>query len=85
MMIIAEEVVDMSLHLAIEMEYDKKNISMYNRLISNNGSEYNIWEGKSNFEGLSEDLISAINKIRTGDFWFIPGYDANYGRLKFNA
>ncbi|MFW9940010.1 MAG: endonuclease Q family protein [Candidatus Thorarchaeota archaeon] len=66
-------------------EYDKKNLSVYNMLISNNGSEYNIWEGKSNFEGLSEDLISAINKIRTGDFWFIPGYDANYGKLKFNA
>ena len=66
-------------------EYDKKNLSVYDRLISNNGSEYNIWGGNSNFEGIPEDLISAINKIRKGNFWFVPGYDANYGRLQFNT
>ena len=65
-------------------EYDKKNLFVYDKLISNNGSEYNIWEGGSNFQGLSEDLISAIINVRKGNFWFVPGYDSNYGKLQIN-
>ncbi|MFW9866987.1 MAG: endonuclease Q family protein [Candidatus Thorarchaeota archaeon] len=65
-------------------EYNKKNIAIYEKLISNNGNEFNIWEGKSNFEGISEELIEKIIKIRKGEFWYIPGHDANYGKLQFN-
>ena len=65
-------------------EYDRKNLFLYDKIISNNGSEYNIWEGKSNFKGLPEDLISAINHVRKGNFWFMPGYDSNYGKLQIN-
>jgi uncharacterized protein (TIGR00375 family) len=65
-------------------EYDKENILLYYKIISNNVSEYNIWEGESNFKGLSEDLISAINNIRRGNFWFIPGFDSIYGKLHVN-
>ncbi|MFW9773562.1 MAG: hypothetical protein ACFFEO_15540, partial [Candidatus Thorarchaeota archaeon] len=66
-------------------EYTKQNILMYENLIANNGGEYNIWEGKNNFEGIPEVLIEKIQKIRDGDFWFIPGHDANYGKLQFNG
>ena len=65
-------------------EYDRKNLFLYDKIISNNGSEYNIWEGSSNFKGLPEDLISAINNVRKGNFWFKPGYDSNYGKLQIN-
>lgn len=40
---------------------------------------------KNNFEGIPEVLIEKIQKIRDGDFWFIPGHDANYGKLQFNG
>lgn len=64
-------------------EYDRANISIYQKLISQNGSEYAIWKGKSNFNGIPEDLKEAICKIRKGRFWFIPGHDAVYGKLQF--
>ena len=64
-------------------EYDRRNISIYQKLIADNGSEYAIWEGKSNFDDCPEKLIEAINKIRKGKFWFIPGHDAVYGKLQF--
>lgn len=66
-------------------EYDKKNLLLYQELITKNGGEYDIWEGKSNFEGLPDELIDAIEKIRKGKFWFIPGYDAIYGKLQFEG
>ncbi|MFX1477982.1 MAG: hypothetical protein ACFFCI_07600 [Promethearchaeota archaeon] len=65
-------------------EYNKKNIAINEKLISNNGNEFNIWEGKSNFESISEELIDKIIKIRKGEFWYIPRHDANYGKLQFN-
>ncbi len=64
-------------------EYDGRNLSIYQKLIENNGSEYSIWEGKSNFDNITENLIEAIHKIRNGKFWFIPGHDAVYGKLQF--
>ncbi|MFW9999946.1 MAG: endonuclease Q family protein [Candidatus Hodarchaeota archaeon] len=64
-------------------EYDRKNLSIYEKLIAQNSSEYAIWEGKSNFNSIPEDLYEAINKIRKGKFWFIPGHDAVYGKLQF--
>ncbi len=66
-----------------ENEYSKYNLSIYQKLITNNDGEYNIWKGKSNFEGIPEELIDAIIKIRKGKFWFIPGHDAVYGKLQF--
>jgi uncharacterized protein (TIGR00375 family) len=64
-------------------EYDKKNLSIYQKMVSNNGDEYAIWEGKSNFDGIPENLIKAIEKVRSGKFWFIPGHDTVYGKLQF--
>ncbi|MFX0037323.1 MAG: endonuclease Q family protein [Candidatus Hermodarchaeota archaeon] len=63
--------------------YDRRNLSMYQKLIADNGGEYLIWEGKSNFDKIPDNLIEAISKIRDGRFWFIPGYDAIYGKLQF--
>ncbi len=63
--------------------YDRGNISIYQRLLAQNCSEYAIWEGKSNFDGIPEDLKEAICKIRKDKFWFIPGHDAVYGKLQF--
>lgn len=64
-------------------EYSKRNLSLYQKIITNNEDEYALWEGKSNFEGIPEKLIEAIRKIRNGRFWFIPGHDATYGKLQF--
>ncbi|MFX0023123.1 MAG: endonuclease Q family protein [Candidatus Hermodarchaeota archaeon] len=64
-------------------EYDRRNLSIYQMLIENNDNEFAIWEGKSNFDNIPENLNEAINKIRNGKFWFIPGHDAVYGKLQF--
>jgi uncharacterized protein (TIGR00375 family) len=63
-------------------EYDRRNISIYQSLVAQNCGEYAIWEGKSNFNGIPENLIEAISKIRRGKFWFIPGHDSVYGKLQ---
>ncbi|UCC20119.1 MAG: hypothetical protein JSV62_02220 [Promethearchaeota archaeon] len=64
-------------------EYDRGNLSIYQNLVENNDNEYDIWEGRSNFDNIPENLIKAIHKIRDGKFWFIPGHDAVYGKLQF--
>jgi len=64
-------------------EYNRRNLSLYQKLIVNNKSEYAIWEGQCNFENIPENLIEAIHKVRKGKFWFIPGHDAVYGKLQF--
>ncbi len=64
-------------------EYDRKNLSIYHMLVENNDNEFALWEGKSNFDNIPENLYEAINKIRNGKFWFIPGHDAVYGKLQF--
>ena len=64
-------------------EYDRRNLSIYKKLVADNNGEYAIWEGKSNFDNIPEKLIVAIEKIRKGKFWFIPGHDAIYGKLQF--
>ncbi|MFX1323571.1 MAG: hypothetical protein ACFE8N_01345 [Promethearchaeota archaeon] len=58
---------------------------MYENIIANKGGEYNIREGKNNFEGIPEILVEKIQKIRDTNFWFISGHDANYGKLQFNV
>lgn len=62
--------------------FHKDNLNLYLKLIEANQCEYNIWEGSSNFEGIEQKFISAINKIRDGEFYFFPGYDGIYGKLK---
>ena len=64
-------------------EYDRRNLSIYQKLVQDNDSEYAIWEGKSNFDSIPDNLIEAIQKVRKGKFWFIPGHDAVYGKLQF--
>lgn len=64
-------------------EYDRRNLSIYQKLVQDNDSEYAIWEGKSNFDSIPDNLIEAIQKVRKGKFWFIPGHDAIYGKIQF--
>ena len=64
-------------------EYDRRNLSIYQKLVQDNDSEYAIWEGKSNFDSIPDNLIEAIQKVRKDKFWFIPGHDAVYGKLQF--
>ena len=64
-------------------EYNRRNLSLYQQLIANNKGEYSIWEGECNFENIPENLVDAIQKVRKGKFWFIPGHDAVYGKLQF--
>lgn len=64
-------------------EYDRGNLAVYKKLVVENSGEYAIWEGKSNFDNIDENLIIAIDKIRKGKFWFIPGHDSVYGVLNF--
>jgi uncharacterized protein (TIGR00375 family) len=64
-------------------EYSKRNLLLYKSIISNNGDEYAIWEGRSNFNNVPERLAEAVSKIRNGKYWFIPGHDSVYGKLQF--
>jgi len=66
-------------------EYTKKNLLIYQKLIRDNKGEYNIWNGNNNFNGIPNELIDAIEKIRSGKYWFLPGYDGVYGQLQFEA
>ncbi len=66
-------------------EYTKKNLLIYQKLIRDNKGEYNIWNGNSNYNGIPNELINAIEKIRSGKYWFLPGYDGVYGQLQFEA
>ena len=61
--------------------YDKEILDLYIELVHNNDGEYNIWEGSSNFDGVSLETIQAIEKIRKSNFYYIPGYDGVYGSL----
>jgi len=51
--------------------------------VEHDSGEYKIWDGSSNFEKIPETLIKAINKIRSGKYYFILGHDGVYGKLKF--
>lgn len=66
-------------------QYSKENLTMYLKLTQENGGEYNIWNGNSNFKGIPEEIINAIYKIRTGKYYFIPGHDGCYGKLKLES
>ncbi len=63
-------------------EYDNKNISLYRNIVEANNGEYNIWENNPDFHPISYELREAINKIKSGNYWFIPGYDGVYGKLQ---
>ena len=49
-------------------EYDRSNLSIYKKLVADNDGEYAIWEGKSNFDNIPENLIEAIDKGRKENF-----------------
>jgi len=64
-------------------EYNKKNLEIYKKIVENNQGEYSVWEGSSNFDGIPSNIIDAINKIRDGKYYYIPGHDNFYGSLRF--
>jgi len=64
-------------------EYNRKNLEIYHKIVEKNQGEYNIWEGSSNFNSIPSNIIDAINKIRNGKYYYIPGHDNFYGRLCF--
>jgi len=66
-------------------EYSPENISLYKTLVKNNEGEYKIWDGSSNLNGISDRLIDAIEIIRRGDYYFLPGHDGVYGELKLEV
>ena len=63
-------------------EYDNKNVSLYRNIVEATKGEFNIWENNTDFYPISYELREAINKIKSGNYWFIPGYDGVYGKLQ---
>lgn len=63
-------------------EYSNKNVSLYRNIVEATNGEFNIWENKTDFYPISYELHEVINKIKSGNYWFIPGYDGIYGKLQ---
>ncbi|MBY9015371.1 MAG: hypothetical protein KGD68_06730 [Candidatus Lokiarchaeota archaeon] len=63
-------------------EYSNKNLSLYRNIVEATNGEFNIWENAIDFYPISYELREAINKIKSGNYWFIPGYDGVYGKLQ---
>ncbi|MBY9010164.1 MAG: hypothetical protein KGD74_09900 [Candidatus Lokiarchaeota archaeon] len=63
-------------------EYNKKNLCLYRNIVEATNGEFNIWENNTDFYPISCELSEAINKIKSGNYWFIPGYDGVYGKLQ---
>jgi len=63
-------------------EYYNKNISIYRDIVKATNGEYNIWENNTDFYSIPNELREAIDKIKSGNYWFIPGYDGVYGKLQ---
>lgn len=63
-------------------EYNKKNLSLYRSIVEATNGEFNIWENSTDFYPISYELCEAVNKIKSGRYWFIPGYDGVYGKLQ---
>jgi len=63
-------------------EYNNKNISLYREIVEATNGEYNIWENNTDFYPISYELREAINKIKSNNYWFIPGFDGVYGKLQ---
>ena len=63
-------------------EYYNKNISIYRDIVKATNGEYNIWENNTDFYPIPNELREAIDKIKSGNYWFIPGYDGVYGKLQ---
>lgn len=64
-------------------EYNKKNLEIFLRIVENNQGEYNVWEGSSDFDGVPSNITDAIDMIRDGKYYYIPGHDNFYGVLCF--
>ena len=63
-------------------EYDNKNVALYRKIVEATNGEFNIWENNTDFYPIPYNLREAINKIKSGNYWFIPGYDGVYGKLQ---
>jgi len=63
-------------------EYNKKNLSLYRSIVEATNGEFNIWENNTDLYPISYELGEVINKIKSGHYWFIPGYDGVYGKLQ---
>ncbi|MBY9020553.1 MAG: hypothetical protein KGD67_05805, partial [Candidatus Lokiarchaeota archaeon] len=63
-------------------EYNNKNLSLYREIVEAANGEFNIWENSIDLYPISYELCEVINKIKSGNYWFIPGYDGIYGKLQ---
>ncbi len=63
-------------------EYNNKNLSLYRNIVEASNGEFNIWENDTDFYPFPYELRKAINKIKSGNYWFIPVYDGVYGKLQ---
>ncbi len=66
-------------------EYSKYNVSLYRDVVNTYDGEFNIWNKESVFEEVPFELSNAIEKVKSGKYWFIPGHDGVYGELQFEA
>ena len=63
-------------------EYTNKNISLYRNIVEATNGEFNIWENNTDFYPIPYELCKVVNKIKSGNYWFIPGFDGEYGILQ---
>ena len=63
-------------------EYNNKNISLYRNIVEATNGEFNIWENNTDFYPIPYELHEVISKVKSGNYWFIPGYDGVYGKLQ---
>ncbi|MHA1235809.1 MAG: hypothetical protein ACTSQL_12090, partial [Promethearchaeota archaeon] len=54
-------------------EYNNKKISLYRNIVEATKGEFNIWKNNTDFSIIPYELHEAINKINSGNYWFIPG------------
>ena len=63
-------------------EYSQENLATYQRIVESNNGEFNIWNGNCNFKNIPNKVMCAIDRIKTGKYYFVPGYDSVYGKLE---
>jgi len=79
-----EKICDLHIHNRYSggTEYNNKNVSLYRNIVEATNGEFNIWENNTDFYQIPYELWEAINKIKSENYWFIPGYDGVYGILQ---
>ena len=63
-------------------EYTKKNLAIYHKIVRSNNGEFNIWNGHNNSKDIPHKVKCVIDRIKTGKYSFVPGYDSVYGKLE---